>query len=92
MQAPVRAHLDLPKRLGNFLKLQIDIFAAEKPKLGDIFAAEKPKLGFHGIKTYAKYSSFLNRGRYIFADWMPTHEKSKNMVTAEKWQSTVFVL
>ena len=36
----------------------------------DIFAAEKPKLGLYSIKTYAEHStgSFLNRRRYILAD------------------------
>ena len=67
-------------RLGDFLKSRIDIFAAEKPKLR-----------FYGIKTYAEYSSFLNRSHYIFTDWMPT-ENRENMVTAEKWRSTVFII
>ena len=53
-------------RLGDFLKLWIDIFAAEKPRLG-----------FCGMIIYTEYSSFLNHGHDIFADWMPTAKTAK---------------
>ena len=57
-------------RLGDFLKSRIDIFAAEKPKLG-----------IYNIKTYTEYSSFLNRGRY----WPESdRENRENMVTPKK--------
>ena len=44
-----------------FLKLRINIFETEKPRLD-----------FCGMKIYTEYNSFLNRGHDIFADWMPT--------------------
>ena len=56
----------------------------------DIFAYEKPRLSFYGMKAYTEYSSFLNRGRDIFADWMPTVKTAKIWWQRKKWLSTVY--
>ena len=59
-----------------------------KSRIG-IFTDEKPRLGLYGMKKYTEYSSFLNLGCYIFRGLDANRENLENMVTAEKWRSTV---
>ena len=52
---------NLFSQLGGYFKTHIDIFTAEKPRLGS-----------YGMKAETEYNSFLNRGCDIFADCMST--------------------
>ena len=53
-------------QLDDFLKSRIDILRLKSPNWVSMV-----------LKYIQKYSSFLNRSRYIFADWMLTAKTAK---------------
>ena len=56
----------------------------------DIFAAEKPKLGFYGIKTYTECSSFLNREKWPYTVYIRYRVRFSSYVSVFLWISQFF--